>query len=55
MLQISETEEAFGDYTDGRFAFLCENPVAFKTPIAYRGMQSLFDVPDKLLREQGVI
>lgn len=49
-LVISGTEEAFGDYSAGRFAFLCENPVRFAQPIPFRGAQGLFDVPDELLR-----
>jgi hypothetical protein len=44
-----EPERSFGDYTPGRFAWLCANPVRFKTPIPYRGGQGLFDVPDDLL------
>lgn len=48
-LFVSDTERSFGDYSPGRFAFLCTNPVAFATPITYRGAQGLFDVPDSLL------
>ena len=50
-LQLSPTERAFGDYSPGRFAFLCENAVLFKTPIPYRGEQGLFNVPDDLVKE----
>jgi hypothetical protein len=49
MLFISEREHAFGDYSPGRFAFLCKNPVAFPNPIPYRGAQGLFDVSTTLL------
>lgn len=48
-LVITPTEVAFGDYSSDRFAFLCKNPVAFATPITYRGAQGLFDVPENLL------
>lgn len=47
--QVPETEIAFGDYTPGRFAFVCENPVRFATPVPARGRQGLFDVPDELV------
>lgn len=42
-------EHAFGDYSPGRFAWLCTNPVAFATPLPFRGAQGLFDVPEDLL------
>lgn len=48
-LVINGVEKAFGDYSPGRFAFLCKNPVRFANPIPYRGMQSLFDVPDGVM------
>lgn len=48
-LWITGQEQAFGDYSPGRFAFLCANPVAFAEPISYRGSQGLFNVPDELL------
>ena len=48
---ISTTEEAFGDYSDGRYAFLTEKAVRFVKPIPYPGRQTLFDVPDGLLQE----
>ena len=43
-LDINMAERAFGDYSPGRFAFLCANAVSFEKSIPYRGMQSLFDV-----------
>jgi len=49
-LRISEQEQAFGDYSPGRFAFLCESPVRFDRPIPYRGAQGLFEVPDEVIR-----
>lgn len=49
-LQIGRNERAFGDYSAGRFAILCEKAVAFKEPIPYRGAQGLFDVPDDAVK-----
>lgn len=37
--KISATELALGDYTDGRFGWILENPVRFDTPIPIRGQQ----------------
>ena len=49
-LVICETERLFGDYSPGRFAFLCSNQMRFDEPIPYRGMQGLFEVPGEVLR-----
>jgi activating signal cointegrator 1 len=49
LLDINISERAFGDYSPGRFAFLCANAVKFDVPIPYRGAQGLFDVPDQVL------
>lgn len=48
-LHIGEREWAFGDYSDGRYAWLCANFVAFAEPVPCRGAQGLFDVPDELV------
>lgn len=48
--RVSETERAFGDYSDGRFAWLLKDVQAIE-PIEYRGMQGLFEVPDEVLRD----
>lgn len=53
-ISIGPTERAFGDYSDGRFAFLCADFTAFEKPIPYRGAQGLFDVPDEVLAKAGV-
>ena len=47
--QFPEAERPFGDYSAGRFAWICSNPVKFAKPIAYRGMQQVFDVPTEIL------
>lgn len=49
-MYVGETERAFRDYSPGRFAWLCANPVAFEKPVPYRGAQMLFEVPDELLK-----
>jgi hypothetical protein len=52
-LQISRNEQAFGDYSPGRFAFLCSNPIVFANPIPYSGEQGLFNVPETLLPKEA--
>lgn len=42
-LVIDFKEQLFGDYSPGRFAFLCTNPVRFAQPIPFRGAQGLFE------------
>lgn len=42
-------ERLFGDYSVNRFAWILEDIKALKTPIPFRGMQGLFEVPDELL------
>lgn len=39
-LEYPECE--FGDYRDGRFAWLCQNPRVLKTPIPYKGGQGYY-------------
>lgn len=46
---VGPTEKAFGDYSPGRFAILCANPVRFPTPVPFRGAQRLFQVPASVL------
>lgn len=50
ILNITATEKEFGDYSPGRFAFLCDNAVKFDKPIPFPGKQGFFDVPDELLK-----
>ena len=40
-----EPERSFGDYSEGRFAWLLRDAEPFEKPVPYRGMQGLFDVP----------
>lgn len=46
----TEPELSFGDYTPGRYAWICANAKPFKKIIPYRGYQGLFNVPDEVLR-----
>jgi hypothetical protein len=39
---ISPTEEAFGDYRDGRYVWICENHRVLETPIPYKGQQGYY-------------
>lgn len=48
----SEPELSFGDYTQDRYAWKLENPRRFPTPIPYRGLQQIFNVPDEVVAEQ---
>jgi hypothetical protein len=49
---VPEPECRFGDFGFGRFAWKLSNPRRFETPIPYRGLQQLFNVPDDLVAEQ---
>lgn len=44
-------ETAFGDYSVGRSIWIPTNMHMLKTPIPYRGMQSLFDIPSDIERQ----
>jgi len=44
-----EPEASFGDYTHGRYGWVLEDARALRQPIPFRGMQSVFEVPDSLL------
>jgi len=39
---IQSLEESFGDYSDGRYAWLTQNPRVLKTPISYKGGQGYY-------------
>jgi hypothetical protein len=46
---IKKQEEAFGDYSDGRYGWLLSNPLLFEHPIPAKGQLNLwnFDLPNK--------
>lgn len=48
---LSEEERAFGDYSDGRFAWRLENIRALATPYDMRGRQGLFNIGEHDLAE----
>lgn len=43
------TDEPFGDFSPGRFAWKLENVRAFKEPFPVKGKQGLFEVDDSLI------
>lgn len=50
---LSPVEQAFGDYSAGRFGWRLKNVRALPSPVPYRGEQGLFHVSRELL--QGVL
>ncbi|MGE0294923.1 MAG: hypothetical protein AB7P97_21460 [Hyphomonadaceae bacterium] len=42
------TERDMGNYDRGRFGWVFENLLRFKTPIPFKGKQGFFNVPDEL-------
>jgi hypothetical protein len=48
-LHVDEEEFAQGNFTPGRFAWDPFNMRELPAPIAWRGMQGLFDIPDNLI------
>lgn len=45
----AEHERAFGDYSDGRFAFILGDVKAVDPAVPYRGAQGLFEIPDDVV------
>ena len=39
---VQEPENSFGDYSDGRFAWISQTPRILKTPIPYKGVQGYY-------------
>ena len=48
---LTMEEKAFGDYTPRRFAWILQDPVAFKKPIAARGRLALWEFDEGLIDE----
>lgn len=46
---ISDMERSFGNYGHGRFGWKLTDVVQLETPIPFRGLQGLFNVPDEIL------
>lgn len=49
LLPPAEPERSFGLYAPGRFAWVLADVRALREPIAYKGGQQLFNVPDHLI------
>jgi hypothetical protein len=45
----SGLEFRLGDYTPGRYMWQTRNPRVLTTPLEFRGMQGLFEIPDSQL------
>ncbi len=52
MNKLTMEEKAFGDYTAGRFAWILQDPVAFKTPLGARGSLTLWEFDEGLMGEE---
>ena len=37
-------DKAFGDYSEGRYGWILEEPILFQTPLPARGMMKLWDM-----------
>ena len=46
---VDRREQAFGDYSPGRFRWDLTDVRRFAEPIPYRGRQGLFEIPDAVL------
>jgi hypothetical protein len=49
MNKLTMEEKAFGDYTPGRFAWILQDPVLFKTPLPAKGSLILWEFDGKLI------
>ena len=47
---LPQLELTFGDYSDGRWAWICENHRLVAYPVYCRGALSLWQVPDNIVR-----
>lgn len=48
-IMFNKHEEAFGNFTKGRFAWALDELQIFETPIPYKGSRRLWDFPEELL------
>ncbi len=51
MNKLTMEEKAFGNYTPGRFAWILQDAVAFKTPLGARGSLTLWEFDEGLIGE----
>jgi hypothetical protein len=49
--RLTMEEKAFGDYTDGRFAWMLQDAIQFKQPIGARGSLTLWEFDEHLIKE----
>jgi hypothetical protein len=49
---IPQSEMPFGDYRDGRYAWMLRDIRPLRKPVPWKGAQWLFDVPDDLINAQ---
>jgi hypothetical protein len=52
MNKLTMEERAFGDYTPARFAWILEEPVAFKKPVAARGSLTLWEFDERFIEAE---
>lgn len=48
---VDVQEQEFGDYQEGRYAWLLGDTIKLNDPVPFSGHQGFFDVPDALLRQ----
>ena len=49
--RLTMEEKAFGDYSEGRYAWMLEDAVEFSTPIPARGTLSIWEYTDENLKD----
>lgn len=49
IMEMNETEKLVGDWMEGRWAWKLENIQPLETPVIYRGMQGLWNLPEGIL------
>lgn len=47
--EVTSDEYCWGNYAPGRFGWLLEDIQALPTPVQFRGLQGIFEVPNELL------
>lgn len=50
-LVLTKQEEAFGDYSTGRYGWLLSEPLLFPEPIPCKGALGIWNVPEELMPE----
>src|SRR5262249_49781174 len=54
-VRLSPVEQALGDFRLGRHAWLLSAPCRSATPLLMSGRPGIFEVPDELLVEAGLV